>query len=77
MSKPTILRLVLLTLCLVATAVVGFPVPQAEAADCGATWRYYGCCYAGGRVTMKQYQVCCTNGSCTTNYRCTSSGCPV
>ncbi|HKV07392.1 MAG TPA: hypothetical protein VJ725_04575 [Thermoanaerobaculia bacterium] len=77
MSKLTIVRLALLSLCLIATAMVGFPVQQAEAADCGAPWGYYGCCYVSGRVTMKQYQVCCNNGSCTTNYRCTSSACPV
>lgn len=76
MSKSTIFRLALLSLCLVAT-VVGIPAPQAEAADCGAPWGYYGCCFSGTQVRMKQYQVCCNNGNCTTNYRCTGSACPV
>lgn len=76
MTKTTIFRLVLLSLCLALTAAVGLPVSEAEAASCGS-WRYYGCCYSGGRVTMKQAQDCCDNGYCYTNYRCTTSACPV
>lgn len=70
-------RLSLLAAAVLLTSFALYPPAKAEAADCGASWHYYGCCYAGGRVTMKQEQTCCSDGSCYHNYRCTSSACPV
>lgn len=71
-------RLTFLALAVVLSILAMLPPAPAEAADCGAGWSYYGCCYlSGGRVTMKQEQTCCNNGSCYHNYRCTSSACPI
>lgn len=78
MTKKTVpFRLAFLALTLLMSVLAMLPPKAAEAADCGAPWSYYGCCYAAGRVTMKQEQTCCDNGSCYHNYRCTSSLCPV
>jgi len=75
--RPIRLAFLALTLTLTSFALL-LPAAPAEAADCGAGWSYYGCCYlSGGRVTMRQEQTCCDNGSCYHNYRCTSSACPV
>ena len=71
-------RLTFLALAIILSILAMLPPATAEAADCGAGWSYYGCCYlSGGRVTMKQEQTCCNNGSCYHNYRCTSSACPI
>lgn len=70
------IRLAFLALAVVLTMASMIPVTPAEAADCGAPWSYYGCCF-GTRTTMKQEQTCCNNGSCYHNYRCTTSLCPI
>ncbi len=72
-------RLLLLATAVVLSTLAMSPATPAMAgADCGASWDYYGCCYlSGGRVTERQRQTCCDNGSCYDNYRCTSYACPV
>lgn len=67
-------RLPLLALGIALTSLS--MLPPAEAADCGS-WGYFGCCYVGTRVTLRQQRTCCNNGSCYNETRCTSSACPV
>jgi hypothetical protein len=76
MNKTLGSRLTFLALATLMTVFAMLPPKPAEAADCGTGWSYFGCCY-GTRVTMKQEQTCCDNGSCYHNYRCTTLACPV